>query len=415
VDCFWTASFSSSIYQCFKDGSSVTYSNPGLAFYGAAYVDFTNTWWAWTQDGNGCLATEFTTGGVPTGRTFDGDATIGGIAGGACAYDTGGDVWELCGLHQASPDTIAGYDLETKLMPLKVNTGEIQAWVGGTLEFTLNAGSAYANRNYVLFGGTSGSAPGINVGSINIPCNWDAFTTLLLQAMLPDFYGTLDGNGSASAKLVIPRHGLASDYTMTFAYGCANPWDYASNDVEVVMKAWVKPDYAYDDGTGESLLGWTSGGEMCWMHGFDSGPGDTIEYVSTVFGSTVYSGYGPGNGAYAEAYLWDDPSNDYDPADCVNEDMVPTAVANVDTDIFNDIALTSPKAVTGIFFVGVNLDHAAGQYVCPMDYDNTNTLAVWYAGDPGNASGGFDYLNIGNNTYGNYGASAVWLLRAIAQ
>ena len=182
TDSFWTASFSSSIYQCFKDGTYNTFTNPGVTFYGAAYVEFDGMWWAWSQDGIGCLATEFDPGtGTPTGRTFDGDAGIGGIAGGACAYDAGGGAWELCGLSQTTNDTIAGYDLDTTMVPFKVSPGVIESWVGGTLDFTLNAGAAYANREYMIFGSASGSAPGIDINNINIPCNWDAATNLLMN------------------------------------------------------------------------------------------------------------------------------------------------------------------------------------------------------------------------------------------
>ena len=200
---------------------------------------------------------------------------------------------------------------------------------------------------------------------------------------------------------------------MTFAFACGHPWDYASNHGEVLMKAWVSPGYSYDDGSGENLLGWTSGGEICFMHAFDSGPGDNIEKISNVYGSTVYPGYGPGNGTLTAVYIWDDPTNDNQPADLINLDKVDTMIQNEDTDIFNDTSLNAVTPVTGVFFVGCMVPHTAGMFVCPLDMDTIVPGVVWYAGNFGSGAT-FDYMNIMNNTYGEYTAG-VWLLRAIEQ
>ena len=417
TDSFWTASFSSSIYQCFKNGTYNTYSNPGLSMYGAAIEasDPANPmlWW-WSQDGSfGCLATEMNPAtGTTTGNTFEGDPGVGGIAGGACAYDAGGGMWHLVGLAQASPDTIAAYDLNTVGMPFECDTKVIESWVGGTANFKLDAGVANAGRYYAIFGSATGSTPGFNLpgGGANVPVNWDSFTNILLLAALPGFIGPLDGNGQATASLYLPHFQLGSDLNLTFAYGLAGPpWDYASNPVEILVKAWA-PMYAYDDGSCENILGWTSGGEICFMHPFDSGPGDTITKASNTYGSTTYPGYGPGNGTATTVFMWDDPTNDMNPTDCVLKDMVGSTIQNEDLDIFVDTNFTVPQNVTGIFFIGVNVPHSAGMYVCPIDMDTPPpTGTTWYAGG---VAGVFDYNNIANNTVGQY-TSGPWLLRAI--
>ena len=419
MDCFWTASFSSSIYQCFKDGTYNTFTNPGLSLYGAAMQDSDPAnpllWW-WSQDGSfGCLASEMDPNtGIPTGRTFEGDATVGGIAGGACAYDAGGGMYEFVGLHQASPDSIAAYDLNTVKLPLMADKDKIEAWTGGTVNFKMDAGNANAGRYYVTFMGVSGQTPGFFLPSgKNVPVNWDSYTNAWLNAMLPGFYGTLDGSGTSSASLTIPRLDITSDITMTFAYALDGPaWDFVSNPVDILLKAWM-PNYIYDDGSCENILGWTSGGEICFMHPYDSGPGDIIDGASNTYGSTTYPGYGPGNGTSTTVFIWDDPTNDMNPSDCMAPlDMVGSTIQNEDLDIFVDTKFNSAQSVSGIFFLGVNIPHSAGMYVCPIDMDTAPPAGTtWYAGVPG---GVFDYKNVGNNTLGQY-TSGPWLLRALPQ
>lgn len=113
TDTFWTASFTSDIYQVWRDGSYTVYPNtPGYSIYGMAMDDVENMLWVWSQDGNGCLASEFDPqAGVFTGVTWDGHTGVAGVAGGACIFEdpTYGRVF--AGMHQSSPDTIAAYEL----------------------------------------------------------------------------------------------------------------------------------------------------------------------------------------------------------------------------------------------------------------------------------------------------------------
>ncbi|MHC4943243.1 MAG: hypothetical protein ACYTG7_09525, partial [Planctomycetota bacterium] len=166
-DSFWTGSFSSSIYHCFKDGTSNTHPNGGLTHYGSAieHSPASTIWW-WTQDGNGTLATEMLTDGVTfTGDTFDGDTGFfgGGIAGGAGAYDLGGGVWELVGMAQGSPDHIVGYDLAAVTLPLSASGTSISAYYGGKIDLFLNAGPDFGGDTYLIVGGASGNSPGLTL------------------------------------------------------------------------------------------------------------------------------------------------------------------------------------------------------------------------------------------------------------
>ena len=345
----------------------------------------------------------------------------GGIAGGAGGHALGGGAWELVGMFQGSPDHVGAYDLATVPATFKVDVAEIDATTGGTANFDLDAGAANAGRFYLILGGWTGSTPGIPLpgGAVTLPVNWDQVTDALLMINPPGFMGNLDGNGHSTAQLPVPPvPDLSRDTTLTFAYALQGPpWDFASNAVEFVLKAPVTiTEYKYDDGSCENLLGWTSGGEMCWMHGFEAANGaDTIDTIRVVFGSTTYPGYSPGNGTPCDVYLWDDPTNDFNPSDVVLLASAATTVQNVDTDIFNDVSIT-PTAVTGVFFVGCNLNHAAGQYVAPIDMDTSPyTGEAWVAGNPG---GTFDPNNMANNLL--YEMSAIglpnyFLLRAKPQ
>jgi hypothetical protein len=308
--------------------------------------------------------------------------------------------------------------------PLTVNPTTISAWFGGTANFSLNGGPDLAGRAYGLFGTVSGTTPGFPLpGGGVLPINWDWYTYLLYfislapgNGITEGFIGALDKAGYAEATLTCPGHcQLFDDILSNYAWTTNYPWEFQSNPVELLITGAPvpPPEYVYDDGSCENLLGWTDGGEICFMHPFDSGVGDTIEKVSNVYGSTTFPGYGPGNGAPTTIYIWDDPTNDNDPSDAVLLDSVTSTIQNQDLDIFMDTAFTSPVAVTGVFFVGVSIDHSAGMFVCPLDMDNVQPGKVWYAGTPG-LPGGFDPVTMTNNTVGEY-TTGVWLLRAVGQ
>jgi len=433
TDSFWGAYFNSDIYQCFRNGTSNVFSNPGIVIFGAAFEEQTGTnmLWMWSQDGpagNLNTATQFDTiTGTPTGMSFIGDAGAGGMAGGACAYDLGSNEWEFCGLHQTGSDMIVGYDLYPLVDPLEASTNKIKSWLGGTVNFSFDAGSVNANREYLLLGSISyipGVSPGIPLkGGAVLPISWDTFTSMLLNINMPaGHYGFLDGAGTGIATLMLPTFDPPFSFDMTFAYCLRKTGglNYGSNYAQVHIEDWVQPTlYEYDDGVGDNLSSWTAGGEICFLHAFDSGvAGDTIEKVSNIYGSVLYAGYGPGNGHPTTIYIWSDPTNDGEPSDASLLDSVTSTIQQEDQGIFVDTTLNTPQAVTGMFFVGVMMDHAGstlGQYVVPMDENNKSIGNVWLIGDPGNAAGGFNYNILSSNAGFSSETNAVWLLRAIPQ
>jgi hypothetical protein len=241
-DCFWTASFGSPIYQCFKDGSSISYANPGLALYGAAVEasnpDHPMLWW-WSQDGSGCLASQFSLNTKTfTGNSFDPGSF--GVAGGACSFDMGGGVWVLAAIVQGSPDYIAVYDLGTAPITLTSDVVAIDAGTGGTANLTLEAGGSHAGRDYGIFGSLSGSLPGTPLpgGLTTLSINWDWFTTALISYDPIFTFGSLNASGNANESLTIPGPiNLTESLDMRFAFCLAGPpWDFGSNWVNIVLK-----------------------------------------------------------------------------------------------------------------------------------------------------------------------------------
>jgi len=156
-------------------------------------------------------------------------------------------------LHQTasqstSPDNYYGWGIVDTfdaaccqgLYPLERDTFVISQDLGGAVNFILDSGPIHGNRNYLLFGGATGTEPGFALpgGLATLPVNWDIFTNLVLSlANTPafqGFLGTLDGSGTATAKLDTfgPVPGSAG-ITLFFAFGLNNDWDYVSNPVTV--------------------------------------------------------------------------------------------------------------------------------------------------------------------------------------
>jgi hypothetical protein len=132
-----------------------------------------------------------------------------------------------------------------------------QALIGDTKElsitskqqmliFSLQAGVANANRNYLMLGSVSGSVPGLTLpGGQNLPINWDYYTNLTLiytnTPFFQNFSGALNANGTAvaTADLTRPPDSALIGLIMTFAF-CTMPppgFDFVSNawDVEITL------------------------------------------------------------------------------------------------------------------------------------------------------------------------------------
>ncbi len=126
--------------------------------------------------------------------------------------------------------------------PLYAVPTTLSAAPGGTVNFELFPGPAFAGRPYYLLASASGSAPGIPLPSLTLPLNPDPLFYLSYYLMnspiLPGAAGKLDGSGRASARLVAGP-GLLVPFvngSLTFAYGVLNPIDFASNPVAIAIR-----------------------------------------------------------------------------------------------------------------------------------------------------------------------------------
>jgi hypothetical protein len=92
-------------------------------------------------------------------------------------------------------------------LPLTSDEHLLSISVASTQNLSLDAGVSNAGRQYWVFGNfmVSGTAPGVPLGSVNIPLNPDPWTQVTIDfantAALFMTKGTLDGNGQASASL----------------------------------------------------------------------------------------------------------------------------------------------------------------------------------------------------------------------
>ena len=159
----------------------------------------------------------------------------------------------------------------------------------------------------------------------------------------------------------------------------------------------VGGDCQLDDGSSETLIGFTGGGGLAWIQGFGGDGSTSLDDVQVAWGSAAYPGSSPGNGSPATLLVYDDPDDDGDPTDAVLVEQIATWVQNVDTDVFNTVPIT-PVVLHGRFFIGASLVHSPGQYVAPVD--RTGCVAPngsWVFGNESWTS--VDFVNPSSNQY----------------
>lgn len=146
-------------------------------------------------------------------------------------YDVGNYVDNIL-IHPQSPDFIAGQR-------------EISASMGGLCHFALDAGPAFAGKEYLILSGVTGSYPGFDLSKVHVHLNPDAWTwaafTLINTPVMMGFMGKLNSTGQATAALhalVVPPEavGLAMyfDY-LVLANPGAPPLEKASHPVYVLF------------------------------------------------------------------------------------------------------------------------------------------------------------------------------------
>lgn len=84
--------------------------------------------------------------------------------------------------------------------------GELSLTTGGTQDLFLRAGEPNGGRSYWMLGSVTGTAPGVALGSILLPLNYDPYfqLTLSAQGMVASPGGVLDAAGRADLAAVLP-------------------------------------------------------------------------------------------------------------------------------------------------------------------------------------------------------------------
>lgn len=153
---------------------------------------------------------------------------------------SGGDDYGMLWVSDDSQKVTYFDRIHTLVGALAVDCHTLSAAFGGTVNYNLDAGVAYANRNYLLLGSISGTEPGTPLpgGLTTIPMNWDLFTNMMIplinSPVFNKFYGPLDAYGKGSAQLktgAVPAS--AAGLRMYFAYCTYEPFDFVSNPEEV--------------------------------------------------------------------------------------------------------------------------------------------------------------------------------------
>jgi uncharacterized repeat protein (TIGR01451 family) len=155
TDHFWVANFSSPIYEIDRNGTIInSFPSIGSSIYGLAWDDVSPGGpflWAWTANNPPQAIQIDPSTGLTTGVSFIGDSIAGGTGGGGAAItaDLYPDRLVLIGMHQATVDTLVGYDLgvatgvctasEVSWLSMEPTSGEIGPGDGIAAEVTFDS------------------------------------------------------------------------------------------------------------------------------------------------------------------------------------------------------------------------------------------------------------------------------------
>lgn len=117
----------------------------------------------------------------------------------------------------------------------------ISSAVGGAQVMRLSAGTAFANATYIVLGSASGTAPGLQFGSVNLPLNFDAITDFGISS--PNVFpyagslGALDARGFGTASFTMPVFQPALNLNLNHAYALVSGATvlFASNPVPLAI------------------------------------------------------------------------------------------------------------------------------------------------------------------------------------
>lgn len=127
--------------------------------------------------------------------------------------------------------------------PLWADAGMVSVATGRTVTLDLDAGPAFAGRDYIVGGSLSGTTPGMVASpTLTVPLNLDPFlvstiTSWKNSTLLTNSAGLLDAVGRATTTInVAPGQAAPIAGSLThWAFATLNPTDIASNAVPIVI------------------------------------------------------------------------------------------------------------------------------------------------------------------------------------
>jgi len=146
--------------------------------------------------------------------------------------ETGSPFWHVdpCGV-----GTIQ--DLTVEVRAIAPSTPTVDVSLGQKQVLRLNAGPNNAGRQYLVLGSLSGTTPGTNIGSINVPLNNDAYYQFTLNnpnsAILQNSSGVLDATGRAAC--VFKPDGTFVNMTANHAFILLSPVSFVSEPESCVV------------------------------------------------------------------------------------------------------------------------------------------------------------------------------------
>jgi hypothetical protein len=156
-------------------------------------------------------------------------------------WDNDGVKDMICGCYDTNTGTGLVWYFHA-LGPLSIDTNQLSVSTGGTIDFSIDAGVGHADRNYLILGSVTGTAPGYPLpgGNVTLPLNWDVYTDLVFAylntPLFQDFLGKLGPVGTGAAQLNAPPiPSTAIGAVLYHAYCLNNPFDYVSNPIRIEL------------------------------------------------------------------------------------------------------------------------------------------------------------------------------------
>lgn len=151
-------------------------------------------------------------------------------------WDRDGTLDIICGYYSGT--STSGIKWFNGIGPLSSDENALSGSGGGTINFALDAGAAFAGRRYFLMATMSGTAPGTLLpGGATLPLNRDGVSVFVFRnynkPMLATFRGTLGNSGEGKAQLNAGALPLSAGTILHFAFTTEAPYDFQSAPLAV--------------------------------------------------------------------------------------------------------------------------------------------------------------------------------------